>query len=64
MMKSRTTVVIAHRLSTVRNADRVFVIDNGGIVQEEGNHDSLMADREGLYYKLVNRQFIGMRTGL
>ncbi len=58
LMKSRTTLVIAHRLSTVRNADRVLVIQTGRIVQS-GNHESLMNDREGMYFKLVNRQFVG-----
>jgi len=57
LMKSRTTVVIAHRLSTVRNADRVLVIQSGRIVQS-GRHDALMAERDGMYYKLVNRQFV------
>ncbi len=57
LMQSRTTVVIAHRLSTVRNADRVLVIQGGRIVQS-GRHDELMNEREGMYYKLVNRQFV------
>lgn len=57
LMQGRTTVVIAHRLSTVRNANRVLVIQNGEIV-ESGTHENLMADRNGLYFKLVNRQFV------
>ncbi len=57
LMQSRTTVVIAHRLSTVRNADRVLVIQGGRIVQS-GGHQELMNEREGMYYKLVNRQFV------
>jgi ATP-binding cassette subfamily B protein len=57
LMKSRTTLVIAHRLSTVRNADRVLVIQSGRIVQS-GDHEALMAERDGMYYKLVNRQFV------
>jgi ATP-binding cassette subfamily B protein len=57
LMQSRTTVVIAHRLSTVRNADRVLVIQAGRIVQS-GRHHELMNDREGMYFKLVNRQFV------
>ena len=56
LMKTRTTLVIAHRLSTVRKADRVLVIQAGGIMQS-GKHDALMLDKDGLYYKLVNRQF-------
>lgn len=54
LMKGRTTLVIAHRLSTVREADRVVVIDRGKIVQE-GRHDELAAV-EGLYRSLVQRQ--------
>jgi len=54
LMKGRTTLVIAHRLSTVREADRVVVIDRGQIVQE-GRHDEL-ASVEGLYRSLVQRQ--------
>jgi ATP-binding cassette subfamily B protein len=56
LMQSRTTLVIAHRLSTVRNADRVLVIEGGRIVQS-GRHQELMNEREGMYFKLVNRQF-------
>ncbi len=55
LMKGRTTLVIAHRLSTVRGADRVVVLDGGQVV-ESGPHDELMA-RDGLYRRLVERQF-------
>jgi len=55
LMEGRTTLVIAHRLSTVRDADRVVVLD-GGRVQEQGTHDELLA-ADGLYRKLVERQF-------
>ena len=54
LMTGRTTMVIAHRLSTVRDADRVLVMDGGKIAQS-GTHDSLMA-QEGIYKKLVERQ--------
>ena len=54
LMKGRTTLVIAHRLSTVRDADRVLVIDGGKIVQS-GKHGALMAE-DGLYRRLVERQ--------
>jgi ATP-binding cassette subfamily B (MDR/TAP) protein 1 len=48
----RTTIVIAHRLTTIRHADKIAVVDKGRIV-EEGNHDTLMAKGpEGFYYKL------------
>jgi ATP-binding cassette subfamily B protein len=55
LMEGRTTLVIAHRLSTVRDADEVVVLDAGRVV-ERGSHDELVA-REGLYHKLVERQF-------
>lgn len=50
----KTSVIIAHRLSTVRNADKIIVMDKGKIV-EEGKHESLIAMR-GLYYTLVKNQ--------
>jgi subfamily B ATP-binding cassette protein MsbA len=55
LMRGRTTFVIAHRLSTVRNADRIIAIVQGRIV-EEGNHDQLMA-RNGEYRRLYEMQF-------
>ncbi|XP_023591826.1 ATP-dependent translocase ABCB1 [Trichechus manatus latirostris] len=55
--KGRTTVVIAHRLSTVRNADVIAGFDDGVIV-EEGNHDELMKEK-GIYFKLVTMQTRG-----
>ena len=54
LMSDRTTIVIAHRLSTVRNADRIVVLD-AGRTEEAGSHDELMA-RGGLYRRLVARQ--------
>ncbi len=56
LMQSRTTLVIAHRLSTVKNADQILVIDAGKVVQS-GTHDQLAQDSGGLYYKLLKRQF-------
>ena len=50
LKKDRTVIVIAHRLSTVRNADIIYVLENGSVV-ESGNHDSLL-DIEGVYSKL------------
>ena len=50
LMKSRTTFVIAHRLSTVRNANAIMVLDNGEIL-ERGPHEELLA-KKGRYYKL------------
>jgi ATP-binding cassette, subfamily B, multidrug efflux pump len=55
LLKGRTSFVIAHRLSTVRNADQVLVIDDGQIV-ERGVHADLLA-QNGLYAELYNRQF-------
>ena len=52
--KGRTVVIVAHRLSTVRHADKIVVMDKGKIV-EEGNHENLIALR-GMYYKLVKNQ--------
>ncbi|HHW46805.1 MAG TPA: ABC transporter ATP-binding protein [Clostridiales bacterium] len=54
LTKGRTTFAIAHRLSTLRNANRLIVIDNHTII-ESGTHDELMRQK-GLYYKLVNAQ--------
>ena len=53
-LAERTAVVIAHRLSTVRNADNIVVMQNGAIV-EQGSHDELVASRR-LYYTLVKNQ--------
>jgi ATP-binding cassette subfamily B protein len=58
LVEGRTTIVIAHRLATVRAADRILVMDQGEIV-EEGNHDSLQA-RGGLYARLARLQFEGL----
>jgi ATP-binding cassette subfamily B protein len=58
LMRGRTTLVIAHRLATVRKADRIIVMDAGRIV-EEGTHDALSA-RGGLYARLARLQFEGL----
>lgn len=55
LAKNRTTIVIAHRLSTVRNADEIFVLTEEGI-QEKGTHEELLS-RNGIYAGLYNMQF-------
>ena len=60
LMKNRTTFVIAHRLSTVLNANRILVLDKGEIV-EQGSHEELLR-REGLYQKLYSMQFQDAET--
>lgn len=55
IMEGRTSFIIAHRLSTVRNADRILVIDKGSIL-ESGSHRELLA-KKGKYYNLYTRQF-------
>jgi len=55
LMENRTTFIIAHRLSTVRNADRILVLDKGRIVQD-GSHEELI-ERKGLYRHLYKLQF-------
>ena len=57
LSKGRTTLVIAHRLSTVRNADKIVVMEQGRVV-DEGTHDALL-ERGGLYADLYNMQFSG-----
>ena len=62
LMRNRTTIVIAHRLSTVRDADRLAVLDRGGLV-ETGTHGELLA-RNGLYARLIRRQIAGAQQPL
>ncbi|MER2034103.1 MAG: multidrug ABC transporter ATP-binding protein, partial [Exiguobacterium indicum] len=54
LSENRTTLVIAHRLATIRNADKIFVVTKDGIV-EEGSHDELM-DQGGYFSRLLERQ--------
>ncbi|HEX3763240.1 MAG TPA: ABC transporter transmembrane domain-containing protein [Kofleriaceae bacterium] len=56
LMHGRTTIIVAHRLSTVRDADRIVVIEGARVV-EQGRHDELMA-RRGTYHRLVEHQLI------
>ncbi|ABS68462.1 ABC transporter related [Xanthobacter versatilis] len=63
LMVGRTTLVIAHRLSTVRSLDRLLVFDRGRIV-EEGDHDALVQREGGLYRRLFERQAMELARGL
>jgi ATP-binding cassette subfamily B protein len=63
LMVGRTTIVIAHRLSTVRALDRLLVLDRGRIV-EQGDHDALIRIERGIYRRLFERQALGMAKGL
>ena len=55
LMEGRTVFVIAHRLSTVRNANAIIVLENGAVV-EQGDHEQLLA-RQGEYYQLYHGMF-------
>ncbi len=55
MMKGRTSFIVAHRLSTIREADSILVMKDGKII-EQGNHDTLLA-QNGFYATLYNSQF-------
>ena len=56
LMEGRTSFIVAHRLSTIRNADEILVMKDGSIV-EQGSHDELMA-KDGFYQNLYNSQFV------
>ena len=56
VLENRTSFIVAHRLSTIKNADRILVIDQGEIL-EEGNHEELLKKR-GHYYELYTNQFV------
>ena len=58
LMKGRTSFIVAHRLSTIREADVILVMRDGKII-EQGNHESLLAQR-GFYAELYNSQFAGV----
>jgi ATP-binding cassette, subfamily B, bacterial len=56
LMEGRTSIIIAHRLATVRNVDKICVLDGGQIV-EEGTHEELSEMSSGLYNSLAKLQF-------
>jgi len=56
LMKNRTTIVIAHRLATIRKVDKIYVIDQG-IISESGSHEQLVRKEKGIYNNLVKLQF-------
>lgn len=58
LMRGRTAILIAHRLSTVRQCDRILVFDQGNVV-EQGTHDALMGRRDGVYRGLFDMQSLG-----
>ncbi|XP_057763469.1 ABC transporter B family member 2-like [Arachis stenosperma] len=55
LMQNRTTVIVAHRLSTIRNADQISVLQDGKII-EHGTHSTLIENKNGSYFKLINLQ--------
>jgi ABC-type multidrug transport system fused ATPase/permease subunit len=59
LLEGRTAVIVAHRLSTIRDADRILVLHSGELV-EEGTHEELL-ERRGLYARLYELQFSGQR---
>jgi ATP-binding cassette subfamily B protein len=61
IMQGRTTILISHRVSTVRSADRIFVLDRGRLA-EQGTHDQLLA-RGGYYAELHSRQLLEEELG-
>ncbi|WP_176046062.1 ABC transporter ATP-binding protein [Burkholderia sp. BCC1644] len=63
LMVGRTTLVVAHRLSTVRALDRLLVLDRGKVI-EEGNHDALIRIDGGIYRRLFERQALELAKGL
>ncbi|CFN71034.1 ABC transporter ATP-binding protein [Bordetella pertussis] len=63
LMEGRTTLVVAHRLSTVRALDRLLVMDRGRVI-EEGSHEALIRLHGGVYRRLFERQALELTRGL
>jgi ATP-binding cassette subfamily B protein len=62
IMKNRTTIMISHRISTIKHADQIIVLDDGKIV-EEGNHEQLVS-HDGIYARMYNRQLLEESLGI
>ncbi len=60
VMKNKTSILIAHRVSTIKNADKILVMD-GGEIMEQGSHRSLIA-KKGLYFELYEKQLLEEQT--
>ncbi len=56
LMEGRTSIIIAHRLATIRKADTIYVLDEGTIA-ESGTHDQLLQEENGIYANLIKLQF-------
>jgi ABC-type multidrug transport system fused ATPase/permease subunit len=56
LMENRTSIIIAHRLATIREVDKIYVLD-GGVIVEEGTHDELSERKNGIYANLAKLQF-------
>ena len=56
LMKGRTSIIIAHRLATIRSADNILVLNNG-VIAEQGTHKELVEVENGIYKNLSNLQF-------
>ncbi|MEQ1770004.1 MAG: ATP-binding cassette domain-containing protein, partial [Devosia sp.] len=63
LMVGRTTIIVAHRLSTVRSLDRLLVFDKG-VIAEEGRHEELVRLDGGIYRRLFERQALELTKGL
>jgi ATP-binding cassette subfamily B protein len=55
-MQGKTSIIIAHRISTIKNADKILVLDKGEII-EQGNHHYLM-EKKGIYFELYEKQLL------
>ena len=55
-MQGKTSIIIAHRISTIKNADKILVLENGEII-EQGTHDALMRQK-GSYFELYEKQLL------